>query len=275
MDEYLAWDAWSKSEVAAMMVSPEYCRWYREEREQKETDATAFGTLAHTRVLEPHLWPPRGVAFIDGPMNKNPWKREADDAKARGWTPTNAKVREYVEALAARLVQDTYIGALLDMSDGEREVAAVARCPVTGLLLKARCDLRVPKLRIIGDLKTTGRGTDPWSWERMIWEYSYWMGAPHYVETFGLAEGREYENFLFLLVGQEPPFLPRIYHLDPLTLEAGRDTNHLLRRKIVRCLQSGEWPASESRIDTCGLGPYRLNQVKTFLEEEINACPKN
>lgn len=268
MEEYLAWDAWSKSDVAAMMVSPEYCRWHREEREHTPTDATAFGTLAHLCLLEPEKWPPQNVAWIDGPMNKNPWKAEARDAKERGFEIAKLEVRERCEALAARCREDTYIGALLDMSEGEREVTAVARCPVTGLLLKARADLRVRKLRVIGDLKTTTRGTDPLSWQRLIWEYAYWLGAPHYIETFGLAEGTEYENFIFFVTAQEPPFLPRNYHLDPLTLEAGRDMNHLLRRKITRCLEAGEWPASESRIDTCGLSPFRLQQVATFLEEE-------
>ena len=268
MEEYLAWDAWSKSDVASMMVSPEYCWWYRNEREGKPTDATAFGSLAHTCLLEPELWPPKNVAWIDGPMNRNPWKREAAEAKERGFHIAKADVRERCEALAKRCEEDTYIGALLAMSDGEREVTAVGQCPVTGLLLKGRADLRVPSLRIIGDLKTTGRGTDPLAWQKLIWEYAYWLGAPHYIETFGLAEGKEYENFIFFVVGQEAPYLPRNYHLDPLTLEAGRDMNHLLRRKIVRCLESGKWPASESRIDTCGLSPFRLQQIQTFLEEE-------
>lgn len=271
MEEYLAWDAWSRSEVGAMMISPEYCRWYREERPMGGSKATDFGTLAHTCLLEPERWPPEDVAWVRGPYNKNPGRADKKDAEDRGFRVFKPEVKAHAEALALRCRQDDYIGALLDMSTTEREVAAVARCPLTGLLLKARCDLRVPEIGVIGDLKTTGRGTDPISFQRMLWEFGYWMAAPHYVEVFGWAEGREYETFLFLVTGQEPPFLPRNYHLDPLTLEAGRDANHLFRRKVARCLESGEWPASDSKIDPAGLSPFRLEQVKQLLEEEAKA----
>ena len=268
MDEYLAWDAWSRSDIAAMMVSPEFCYWHRNDKPQKQTDATAFGTLAHIALLEPHLWPPKGYAVIDGPMNRNPWKKEAADAKERGFEIVKKEALDRCEALVARCRRDDYIGGLLDMSEGEREVAAVAQCPQTGLWLKARCDLRVPSLRVIGDLKTTGKGTDPVAWQRMLWEYGYWMGAPHYIEVFGWAEGQPYESFLFLVTSQTAPFLPRNYHLDPITTAAGQDMNHYLRRRVAACLDSGEWPASESRIDSCGLNTYRLNQISAILEGE-------
>jgi len=271
MEEYLALDAWSRSDIGAMAISPEYCYWYRTERPSGGSMATEFGTLAHTCLLEPDQWPPERIEWIAGPYNKNPMRAEKKEAEDRGFRVFKPEVRDNCEALALRCRQDDYMGALLDMSELEREVTAIAVCPISGLTLKARADLRVPDLRVIGDLKTTKRGTDPMAFARMLWEFGYWYAAPHYVEVFGWAERQEYDTFLFLVTGQEPPFLPRNYHLDPLTLEAGRDFNHIMRRAVARCLQTGQWPASQSKIDTCGLGHFRLEQIKVMMEAEAES----
>ena len=268
MAEYLAWDAWSRSEIAAMEISPEYCRWYRTERDPGDSAAATFGTLAHTALLEPHLWPPRDVVFVDGPMNKNPWAAQAKDAKARGYTPLNSSIKDRVEGLAARAMLHPYIRPLLELSNLEREVSAVARCPVSGLMLKARCDLRAPEIKVIGDLKTTTVGTDRRSFQRQMRQFNYHLSGPHYTEVFGIAGGEEYDTYLFLVLSQDPPYQPRVYSLDPLTMEAGRDFNHLLRRRVAACLASGEWPSGPEGIEPVGLPGWKLEEIQAELELE-------
>lgn len=268
MAEYLAWDAWSRSDIAAMEVSAEYCFWHRWEREDKTSTEQSWGNLGHTALLEPHLWPPANVKWIDGPFNKNPGKADKRDAVAAGYEVHATKTQEQVEAMVKRCREHSYIRTLLDLSGDEREISAVAQCPVTGLMLKARCDLRAPSLRIIGDLKTTTVGTDHRSFQRSLRKFDWHLSGPHYTEVFGLAEGAEYDNYLFIVTAQAAPFQPRVYALDPLTMEAGRDLNHLLRRKVVACLASGVWPAGPEGIESVGLNHWDLAALQRTLEEE-------
>jgi len=268
MAEYLAWDAWSRSDIAAMQISPEFCHWHRFTKEDKDTDATSFGDLAHTALLEPHLWPPTDVRWIEGPYNRNPMKAERSEAQAQGYRVFKPEIKTTVEKLVKRCREHDYIRALLDMSGDEREVSAIAVCPVSGLTLKARCDLRTPKINVIADLKTTGNGTDRHAFQRSMSKWNWHLSGPHYTEVFGLAEGREYDHYLFLVTAQEEPFQPRVYSLDPETMEAGRDLNHMLRRKVVACLASGVWPAGPEEIEPVGMPYWTKNEIAEALERE-------
>lgn len=268
MAEYLAWDAWSRSDIAAMLISPEYCFWYRFQKVNKDTAETSFGDLGHTALLEPHLWPPEDVRWIDGPYNKNPGRRDKIDAEAEGLRVFKPEVKARVEALVTRCREHTYIRALLDLSGEEREVSAIAQCPVSGLMLKARCDLRAPPIRVISDLKTTTAGTDRHSFQRSMSKWNWHLSGPHYTEVFGLAEGTEYDHYLFLVTAQDAPYQPRVYSLDPETMEAGRDLNHMLRRKVVKCLASGAWPAGPEEIEPVGMPYWTKNEIVEALERE-------
>jgi hypothetical protein len=267
MEEYLAWDAWSRSDIAAMQVSPEYCYWSRWEKAEKDTAATSFGDLAHVGVLEPHLWPPEDVRWVEGPYNKNPFKRDKADAEADGYRVFKPEIRDRVEALVKRCREHEFIKALLDLSGDEREVCAVAICPVSGLLLKARCDLRAPSISVIADLKTTTTGTDPHNFQRSMSKWNWHLSGPHYTEVFGLAEGREYDKYLFLVSAQDAPYQPRVYSLDPETLEAGRDLNHMLRRKVKHCLKTKAWPSPEG-IESVGMPYWTKSEIAAALERE-------
>lgn len=270
MEEYLRWDAWSKSDLAEMLKSPEECRWafYEKPIDGPSSAAQSFGTLAHTAVLEPHRWPPENVAWIPGPYNRNPGAAASKDAKARGLVPLDPEVRTRVERLAGRLRGHPKLAALLELSDFEREIAAVWTDPVTGLRLKARADLKVESIQTIGDLKTTTQGTHPEAFSRQMWSFNYHLGAPHYLEVFSGATGMYFDTFVWMVVAQTDPFTPRAYVADPMTLEAGRDLGHYLRRRVAACIESGDWPAASEVVEPVRLQDYRLKQIVNLLEEE-------
>lgn len=268
MQEYLAWDAWQSSDFKAMAVSPEYAYWYRHDRPSESTAAQSFGTLAHTCLLEPEAWPPEDVKWIKGPFNRNPGKAEKRVAQLEGFEVHTPDDKDRCEALAARLHDHPVIALLLEASQKEREVSAVAECPQTGLILKARADLMIPETGQIADLKTTGRGTDRASFRRTVKAFSYWLSAPHYCETFSLATGIAFDTFLFIVSGQEAPFLPEVYQLDRELLAAGEDYMQLLRRRARRCIETGEWPHGDGHVSTLFFTSYDLAEIQGAIEQE-------
>lgn len=268
MSEYLAWDAWSKSDVAKMQEGPEVCRHHRDREEEDTTAATSFGSMAHTALLEPHAWPPKDVVWIPGPWNTNPMRADRADALARGLRVEKPEVRDEVTAMAQRARQHPWIARLLAESDIEREVCAVAKCPVSGLTLKARCDLKAEKLGIIGDLKTTTAGTDPRSFNKQAQTFDYWLGASHYLEVFSLAAGVSFDVYLFLVVGQAAPYSPRVYAMEELSLNACQDLNHYLRRKVAACIAAGEWPSPHQSIESLAVPSWFLENTAELLRVE-------
>lgn len=268
MAEYLAMDAWSKSDVAAMLAGAEACHYKRTGGDDKQTEEATFGTLAHTALLEPAKWPPRDVVWVDGDWRSNPARAEVADARQRGYTVAKPDVRDRVEACIARCLEHPEWRKLLLHSDLQREVVAIARCPQTGLLLKARADLLCPTLGIVGDLKTTSTGSDNEDFAKTSRKFHYWLGASHYLEVFRLASGLAYDLFMFLAVEQEPPFFPRAFVPPERLVALGDRVNVHLRRKVAECIKAGTWPAANNRIESVDQPEWFYSAMARMLEEQ-------
>lgn len=273
MEEYLSWDAWGASDLREMLKGPEACHHAKYEAEEESGDEQEFGTLAHLALLEPKRWPPKDIAWIEGPYNANPGKAEKRDAEERGFKVQKPDVRVRVEGLVARVREHGRIRKLLDLSGLEREVSAVAVCPITGLKLKARCDLRATSIRTIGDLKTTNLGTDAEAFEHQLWSMGYYTSAPHYCDVFTLADpAHPVDLFLFLVASQTPPYAPALYSVDPLTFAAGSDLGEYLRRRVAACVANPKlWKQTSENVETVGLSAFRLDRIKALLEKEAAA----
>ncbi len=261
MADYLSHPAWSCSDLSKMLESPEACNYYRTALD-KPSPAKSFGTLAHTALLEPESWPPEDVVWVDGPMNRNPWKKQKDDAVKAGKRVERRSTFDRIDALVSRAYENPLFRSLLNNSEGHREVVAIAECPETGLLLKARCDARVPEQRIIGDVKTTGKGTDPSSFANSLWNNGWWMSAAHYMDVFSITTGEKQKHYVYAVIGQDAPYLPRVYTLDPLTLETAYANNIDLRRSVAKCVEDGTWPPPSEKVEPIGLSRWRLNEMR-------------
>lgn len=272
MEEYLAWDAWSKSDLAEAAKSPEEAHYAYHTRDWKpSTPSQVFGTLAHTCLLEPHRWPPGDVAWIPGPYNSNPGRALKKDAEERGFRVEKPETREAVEALCARARRHPWIADLLAGSEYEREVSAVARDPHTGLCLKARADLWMPGIATIGDLKTTTLRSDPATFAPLLWAMDYALGAAHYLHVFSEATGMDVDVYLWVVAPQRPPHVPRVYVADDMTLEKADAFATHLRQIVSRCLATGEWPGPAERIETIGFRAWHAEQIDALVGKEYDA----
>ena len=270
METYLAWDAWGASDLRAMLDGPEACWFKKYEAESESTPAADFGTLAHLALLEPERWPPKDIAWIPGPYNENPGRRDKADAQDRGFRVFKPEVRDAVNALVKRAHEHERIRKLLLLSTTEREVCAIARCPQTGILLKARCDLRAPDIATIADLKTTTAGSGPDAFQNQLWDRGYYTSAPHYCEVFSMADPkRPIDTYLYIVADQAPPHTPWLYSIDPLTFSAGSDLNDYFRRRVAECLKNPKlWRKTPTTVETVGLSSWRLERIKALLEKE-------
>jgi len=185
------------------------------ERPTQQTDAMLKGSALHDLCLLPDFYysnykisPTKGKNTIG---YKNFVKEYPDNDIL---TPGMANdVQEMKDAV----FNNPTMKQVLEADTSLREVSIWATDPVTGLLLKIRPDLIYNG--VIFDLKTT-LSPHPKAFIHSVWDYKYQVQAAYYIYVSSLI-GMAMDNFIFLTVGNKPPYLTAIYDLNEELLQEG------------------------------------------------------
>jgi len=260
------WDALNNSRLSDMNRSPAYCKWGMD-HPREETDALEFGKAVHCAILEPDRFE---TAYTLDPTDE-------DGGYRKGWRNTKA----YKEAKAA-LVENGHSVVKQDTFDACRtirdriyntpsaaqellnsmthsEVSFVADDPETGLRCKVRPDIIIDGGGLAGDVKTT-RDASRWAFERSIYSYGYHRGKAHYLDTMNAVGWSEWDQYLFLVIENTPPYEFAVYDLDPAATDKGRRENTKLKALYRHCLELDEWPGYDTAIQSVGLPNYAYYQ---------------
>lgn len=206
-------------------------------REQKKQ--FDIGTAYHLICLEPDQWGDR-VVMVDADDYKTKAAQEARDAAyAAGKTPLLTKNRDTILAMHRALMQHPTARKLLDR--GEAEQTFVAKCPITGLWLKARtdrCDLRHG---MAIDFKST-TSAHPSEFAKRVWDNGLYIQDPWYRDVIGMATGEHIRQFIFIVQEVDAPHAISINMLKEQDVEWGRFHASVAIEKFARCLETGQWP---------------------------------
>jgi exodeoxyribonuclease VIII len=218
--------------------------------EDDDEPANDLGTLFHMASLEPELFK-QSVVHIDGPMNKNPWKKEAEHAKEEGKIPVGDSDWRAIQGMLESVDKDPDASSLI--RKGKREVSCYFTCPHTGLLRKFRPDTWILGSDIIGDIKTcpdaTPEGVDKrLADKKMLYPY---QGA-WYLEGASVLMGRKVRKFAHIFVETKAPYGVGVYVLDDPSLEPCHLLIESKMRELKTCLETDIWP-----------GPTRGAGIKT------------
>lgn len=210
------------------------------------------GTNIHTAILQPWLFDqivrviPSQVLTSNGQARGHRYDDWLDDEQAEA---REAGIRSIVPVKESKLDQ------LRRIADAVHEATnGILNCPQAiveqpifwsegGQKWRAMPDWlqRRPdgSFRMI-DLKSC-RDASPQGFRRACLKHRYWLQDAHY------SLGVEYEHcqtvseFLFIAVEKEPPYLCRVYEIDPADRVAASAKRDEAIRQLNECYESGDW----------------------------------
>lgn len=224
----------------------EYCQRHRDD-DKPVSDVFQTGVLCHAMVLEPETVPDRFAVMPEG------LKRTTKEGKR-----VYAELVEQVGAVnvmtAAQMqtaigVRDSVFGherASKYLAFGHPEVSVFARDVVTDLLLQCRCDWLCRYPPVIVDLKTTV-SADVDGFTSHAIKYGYHLQAVHYLEVCRLA-GIEVDDFLFIAVEKDPPYLCQVFHLSEIFKDSTWNAWRKALDRYAQCLSDDVWPGYGDEI---------------------------
>lgn len=238
--EYHSHPAVSKSHLDLVARSPRHY-WQRylnpEAVPPEPTPAMVVGSAVHTRVLEPHRYE---LEYLVAPecdrrtkAGKEAW--EQFQASAQGKTVLTAEQDQLAQAVAAA-VWEHPAAALVLGKPGKVEQSYFWTDETTGERCKCRPDWHSDCRRLVVDLKTT-EDASPAAFARSIHKFRYHVQANWYQRPFP-----EAEQFLFIAVEKQPPYLCAVYVATPEMIAAGGRVADRDLTRLAECRASDEWP---------------------------------
>jgi hypothetical protein len=197
---------------------------------------------------------------IEGPLTRNPWKKEWDEFKANNPGKIHIKSKDFAavrsmhEAIKSHPVASRLIC-------GQSQLSFYWRDTAHGVLCKCRPDF-LPGNGICVDLKTTDNASY-YSFRSKAHNLRYYVQDSFYlhgikcaVEQAGITDFEVPDSFVFVVVERDAPHDIAAYQLDELSRELGfaHFNDNLVTYK--ECMESGIWPGYKQEIQTLHLPPW-------------------
>jgi hypothetical protein len=214
-----------------------------------ETDAMAFGTLAHLLTLEPHrngevaIWDRRTEAGAMSPRRGKEW--EGFKAANEGKMLVTADQFSEATALADAVYRSTL--AQRYMVEGDPEVSLAWKWPIGDC--KGRIDwlTRIGGEYVIVGLKTA-RDCRPFQFGAACAKLGYHLQWAWYHDGFFEMTGKN-ARMVEIVVESEAPHSVVVYNIPDDVIEQGRQEYQDLCAIHADCTERGEWPGpAESEV---------------------------
>ena len=198
-----------------------------------------IGVAAHLAVLEPERQA-GSIALIDAADYRTTRAREAREAaRAQGKVPLLPWQFDIVRAIAGSIRAHPIAGEAF--RGGEAEATLIWRDPETGVPCKARPDYLPVHGRWMVDLKTA-QSANPRTWRDQAYRLGYHARAAWYLHGAETVLGKMPEEYWFVVVEKEAPYLVRVVSFDREALEWGRRVNRTACALFARSLAENDWP---------------------------------
>lgn len=180
-----------------------------------KTDSMLLGSLVHTLVIEPENF--ERDYYLTESFNLRTQAGKSLREKALQESNGKIIIQEdfYIKAKEiARTLLESDLSNLFKNGAGEHSFFG----EINGIPCKCRPDyfLEVDNQKIIIDLKTTKfGGASPDNFVKSIASFGYYIQAAFYLELL------KADEFIFVAIETEPPYMMGIYELDNISLEFG------------------------------------------------------
>jgi hypothetical protein len=236
----------SSTDIRRLLRSPAHYR----NPQKLESPALAFGSLAHTFVLEPHVaearYRPR--ADVDGRTKEGKATRDWEASLAAQQRIQFVSRADYDAAVSIASAIRSHLGASALIAGGVAEEAGVVS-DFLGVNCRIKPDYRTDSY--IVDLKTCiDARPDPFG--RSVINFSYQVQAALYVDVAEAIDGKK-RDFYWVAVEKDAPYAVAVYKASDEMLEHGRQQYRKAIDLYKECAALDLWPAYSQQVQTLHL----------------------
>lgn len=243
--DYLRHGALSQSDLCELARSPAHLR-HRRTAPDEPSDEMVVGKAIHCAVLEPERFQRVYAIGNTSDRRTKAWKA-FEEAHPDQVCLTENQGRSAL-GIASSVRGRPYIRTLLEYPKALREVSMAWQLQ-DGTLCKGRCDLVIPELHVIVDLKST-RDASLFSFARSIAEYRLHVQAAWYSWGYALLNGGAAPSYYLIAYEREPPYGSAVYKLTADAIAMGRSEIDFLLQLHQACVAADAWPdRSEVPVD--------------------------
>ena len=224
-----------------------------------------IGVAAHLAVLEPERQA-NSIVLIEAGDYRTTKAREARDAaRAAGLVPLLPYQVDIVRAIAGSIRAHPIASEAF--RGGEAELTLLWPDPDTGIPCKARPDYLPAHGRWLVDLKTAA-SANPRSWRDQAYRLGYHARAAWYLDGAAAVLGQAPEEYWFVIVEKEPPYLVSVVSFDHDALAWGRIANRKACERFAIAVAANDWPGyrepgqNHDRAFRIGLPPWAMYQLQ-------------
>ena len=223
-----------------------------------------IGVAAHLAVLEPKRQTD-SIVLIDSGDYRTTRAREArDTARAESKVPLLPYQYDIVRAIAGSI--QAHPIASQAFRGGEAEVTLTWQDPETEVPCKARPDYLPANGLWLVDLKTAS-SANPRSWRDQAYRLGCHTRAAWYLDGAEILLGRAPDEYWFVVVEKEPPYLVSVISFDEDALIWGRRADRKACALFARSLAENDWPSyrepgqNRERAFRVSLPPWAIYQL--------------
>jgi hypothetical protein len=224
-----------------------------------------IGVAAHLAVLEPVRQAECIVEIEAGDYRTTKARDARDAARTAGKVPLLPYQFDIVRAIAGSIrshpiASQAFVG-------GEAEVTLIWSDSETGIPCKARPDYLPAHGRWIVDLKTAA-SANPRGWCDQAYRLGYHARAAWYLDGAANVLEQAPEEYWFVIVEKEPPYLVSVVSFDSDALAWGRIANRKACERFAVSAAADDWPGyrepgqNHDRAFRIGLPPWAMYQLQ-------------
>src|SRR5690348_13545981 len=224
-----------------------------------------IGVAAHLAVLEPECQAESIVLIEAGDYRTTKARDARDTARAAGKVPLLLYQFDIVRAIAGSIRGHPI--AAEAFRGGEAEVTLIWHDPETDVPCKARPDYLPTHRRWMVDLKTAA-SANPRSWRDQAYRLGYHARAAWYLHGAETVLGQAPEEYWFVIVEKEPPYLVSVMSFDTDALSWGKIANRKACERFAVSAVANDWPGYRSpgqnhdRAFRVGLPSWAIYQMQ-------------
>jgi hypothetical protein len=228
-----------------------------------------IGVAAHLAVLEPERQADSIVLIEAGDYRTTKAREDRDTARASGKVPLLPYQVDIVRAIAGSIRAHPIASEAF--AGGEAEVTLIWQDSETGIPCKARPDYLPADGPWIVDLKTAA-SANPRSWRDQAYRLGYHARAAWYLDGTAAVLGQMPEEYWFVIVEKEPPYLVSVISFADDALAWGRIANRKACERFAVSAAANDWPGyrepgqNHDRAFRIGLPPWAIYQLQDRQE---------
>lgn len=263
-------DVLSKSMLSDLLrpSCPAYFKWKHIDGGQEEqTKSLRLGIAVHLLALEPEKFAAAYHVLPEG-MKRDARHEKYKQELLRAGNRECLKPDEHSQILAmARAIRKNPVA--LKLLDAPGKVEASIFWEEDGLKFRTRPDFMRENPLVI-DLKTC-RSAHPDTFIKDAYNFHYSMSVALTARGYKALYGKELENYVFLCVETEPPYLISCFDsmrpFDPVSGLTYLDVGNKLLDSCVQtykdCVAAGVWPAYQETIEPMNVPRWAQNFLET------------